>query len=240
MHESLRYRHPVVRRHLASQYVLGSQSALVRRRFERLMKEDRDLLAEVYKWQEVLTGLASTIPPQQAPEQVWKNLAAQIDPAPAPRSSSQTKRWSGLFSIWQLTTALLVVLVATLLYIEPAEVQVSADYIALMDSNDADLNPELLISAYLSNGKQASRLQFEWNDRTPRADIEGLTLFAIDKDNGTITNLGRIGDIYHPMVMEKSQWAALKNSSELIIATGNDPSQGQIFRGPCVQIAKSG
>ncbi|AJQ96577.1 hypothetical protein [Gynuella sunshinyii] len=240
MHESLRYQHPVVRRHLASQYVLGSQSARVRRRFERLMQEDTELLAEVYKWQQVLTGLADTIPPKKAPEQVWKNLSAQIDPAPSQPSPSPTQRWSGLFSIWQLTTAVLVVLVATLLYIKPAEIQVGADYIALMDSDDADANPELLISAYLSNGQQPSRLQFEWNDRTPRTNIEGLTLFAIDKDSGAITNLGRIGDISRPMLMEKSQWAALKNSSELIIATGNDPSQGQIFRGPCVQIAQSG
>ncbi len=241
MHDSMRYRTPEVRQHLASHYVLGTQTARVRRRTESLINADPQLQAEVWFWQSKLARVNSAIEPQTPPASVWHSIVAQLDG----KGTAQPGVWQRLwqrFPIWQATTALLAIVLAVQLFVpqpEPLKVGVGADYVALMDSDDADLAPELIVAAYLSKGTEPSRLAFEWNDRSPRSDINGLTLFAIDKDTGAVTNLGTIADDSPPMLMSKVQWKALKNSSELVIAEGDTIDDKPRYRGPCIQIART-
>lgn len=242
MSQSVRYQHPGVRSHLASQYVLGAQTALVRRRTERLIKADPALEEEVYFWQNRLGEINSALPPATPPDQVWqgisKELAADLDS----RAVNSSPRFMDKLALWRIAAAALSVMLLISVFVprEPAQHIIGADYVALLDSADLDSDPELIVAVYLSRGDRPSRLEFDWNDRSARTDIEGMNLLAIDKDTSLVTDLGPIQNTGSGMQLSKPQWAALKNSSELVIATGKSVEEGAVYRGPCIQIARAG
>ena len=76
----MNYSQPTLRRALAAEYALGTMVPAARRRFEQLMQDDRALRGEVAQWQEVLSGLGSSLPLKQPPERVWKAILARIQP----------------------------------------------------------------------------------------------------------------------------------------------------------------
>nr|WP_314872342.1 anti-sigma factor [uncultured Pseudomonas sp.] len=91
----MNYQSPALRRALAGDYAVGLMPALVQRRFERLLLEDKALGAELAQWQTYLASMTETIPETPVAEHVWQRIKVRIEPQPVTES---TKRgwWNGL------------------------------------------------------------------------------------------------------------------------------------------------
>jgi anti-sigma-K factor RskA len=74
----MNYTNPTLRRALAGEYALGSLTPGARRRFEKLMLDDRALRQEVAQWEEALVTLTHPLAPQQPPQRVWTAIQARI------------------------------------------------------------------------------------------------------------------------------------------------------------------
>ncbi|MCE9641775.1 MAG: anti-sigma factor [Betaproteobacteria bacterium] len=105
-------RNPQLREQLAAEYVLGTLSGRVRRRFAQLMKYDVELRGTVAAWEMRLTPLAAAMPEISPPARVWQAIAARIGARPI-----QTGWWAKL-GLWRgaaAVSAALVIVLATLL-----------------------------------------------------------------------------------------------------------------------------
>ena len=76
----MRYTHPALLEHLASQYVLGTLQGGARRRFERLQIDRVDIRMRVARWEMRLGQMAQSIPPQQVSSSLWPAIAARTQP----------------------------------------------------------------------------------------------------------------------------------------------------------------
>ncbi|MGG5289025.1 anti-sigma factor [Pseudomonas shirazensis] len=91
----MNYQTPALRRALTGDYAIGLMPALVQRRFERLLLEDKAMRAELAQWQTCLASMTETIPETPVAEHVWQRIKARIEPQPV---TEPTKRgwWNGL------------------------------------------------------------------------------------------------------------------------------------------------
>lgn len=76
----MNYQHPALRRALAADYAIGLMAPAARRRFERLLADDRDLQAELAGWQETLVTLTAPVAEEPVPARVWERIVARIEP----------------------------------------------------------------------------------------------------------------------------------------------------------------
>lgn len=231
----LRYRQPHVREHLASHYVLGTLSERVRRRCERLMRQDPDFEGLVYDWQNRMNQINDELAPVAAPDRVWRNVQMQLDNerAEAPRTAGF---WSRLL-VWRMSTALLVLLGLVLLLKPTPPVVQAVNYMAVMQRVPAEAEPTMIITAYQGDGPGRSQLHIQWNERLPRQELARLSLWAIDRDSGDVTALGTLARAQPKRLLSKPEWLALKNSSELLVTQGDSPDDLVLFRGPCLQLS---
>lgn len=90
----MNYQHPALRRALAADYAIGLMAPTARRRFERLLAEDRALELELGQWQDALARLATPVPDAPVPERVWENIKARIEPQHLHvPTRSRTRHW---------------------------------------------------------------------------------------------------------------------------------------------------
>jgi len=90
----MNYQHPALRRALAADYAIGLMAPTARRRFERLLAEDRALEQELGQWQDALARLATPVPDAPVPERVWENIKARIEPQHLHvPTRSRTRHW---------------------------------------------------------------------------------------------------------------------------------------------------
>ena len=78
---------------LAAEYVLGTLRGAARRRFEAILREDREVEAIVRQWERSLTPLADTVPAVEPPARVWKAIESRIASTP---DAADTGVWSSL------------------------------------------------------------------------------------------------------------------------------------------------
>ena len=133
----MNYKNPELQRQLASEYVLGTLSPRARLRFERLLRNDADLRAEVVAWQEKLMPLASALPSISPPRRVWRGIEARLGLRAA--MSSRLAFWRGLGLLSSVLSALLIVYVML-----GPRVGSEQNYIALI--NDEQAKPAWLLS----------------------------------------------------------------------------------------------
>ncbi len=74
----MRYDDAKLHRLLAAEYVLGLLRGPARRRFERLAATRAEIMAEQRFWESRFAVLGTALPPVDAPERIWTNLAHQI------------------------------------------------------------------------------------------------------------------------------------------------------------------
>lgn len=85
---------------LAGEYVLGTQSALVRRRMQSLMQEHAALAERVDEWQNRLNQMSAQARPVPAPPWVWRKIENTLRP-PAKEKSGW---WQNLL-VWRWAAA---------------------------------------------------------------------------------------------------------------------------------------
>jgi anti-sigma-K factor RskA len=130
----MNYTDPELRDRLAAEYALGALSSLDRRRFERLLSDDRDLRDLVEGWELKLNLLAESAPPVEPRAQVWGEIARQIAPAPAPvREGWLDRLWDSL-GFWRAATGLAAATAAALVvYVAFLPPSVAPEQIAALD-----------------------------------------------------------------------------------------------------------
>src|SRR5450830_1358159 len=106
----MNYASPALRRALAAEYALGSLTAGARRRFERLMLDDRALRQEVASWEDVLVTLTYPLTPQQPPARVWNAIQARLQSNQA-RPAHSRSFWAWLSGAAVAMTVVIAVLV---------------------------------------------------------------------------------------------------------------------------------
>jgi anti-sigma-K factor RskA len=88
----MNYGDPSLREHLAAEYALGTLRGRARRRFERLMANDRALRDLVAEWETRLNPLAAAAAPVAPPPALWHRIEAQLG-APADQRAAPRRPW---------------------------------------------------------------------------------------------------------------------------------------------------
>ncbi|MDE1167026.1 MAG: anti-sigma factor [Pseudomonas sp.] len=170
----MNYQNPTLRRALAADYAIGLMPASARRRFEKLMLDDRALRLELAQWQDTLASLHEPIADQPVPEHVWQAVVARIEPqqlhVPAKRPF-----WNWL-RVGALAASIAVAVTLGVVYNQD-----SARYSATLVT--ASNQPSIKIQAY------AQYLQVEPVDLPAAPADSSMELWAIPA-NGKPVSLG--------------------------------------------------
>jgi anti-sigma-K factor RskA len=73
----MNYDRPDLLQRLAGEYVLGTMSALTRRRFERILAENPSARFAVERWQARLMPMADELPARAPPADLWKKIESR-------------------------------------------------------------------------------------------------------------------------------------------------------------------
>lgn len=233
---SMRYRDAQVQERLAREYVLGTMSAAVRRRFQRLLNADADLQAQVLAWQQRLQPLADGVPPLTPPRAVWIALAERLGHT-APRRARKSA-WLNSLALWRGLSAITsaAVLVLAVILLQAPEVR-PADYLAVMAGDES------VASIVASARKAPWELTLELVKTPPLASDKTLHLWAVSAETGKIHSLGAIGnDAKQQRPLTEQQWLLIKGAHSLIVteeaqsAALDRPTGPVRYRGLCVQL----
>lgn len=74
----MNYDNPELRDRLTTEYALGTLRGAARRRFERLMANDRELADTAEDWELRLNHLAESAPTLEPPPRLWANIAEEL------------------------------------------------------------------------------------------------------------------------------------------------------------------
>lgn len=78
---------------LAAEYALGTLSELARLHFERRLRNEPELAANVARWQTLLAGLDNQLAPVTPPEKVWKKITLSLPEQRAIRAKRHYAGW---------------------------------------------------------------------------------------------------------------------------------------------------
>ena len=95
----MRYDSPELRERLAGEYVLGTMPGRARTRFERLMRDNATVAAEVAAWEARFAPLDAIAEPVAPPARVWSAVERRI--GPDVRSPAPARGWFGSFAFWR-------------------------------------------------------------------------------------------------------------------------------------------
>lgn len=107
----MRYQNPELRSRLAAEYALGTLQGRARSRFEKLLRQDPGMTAELAFWNARFAEIASGLPPVTPREIVWTALSQQIHAdaqkvrpiRTAPPVAAARPEGFGLWRIWAVT-----------------------------------------------------------------------------------------------------------------------------------------
>lgn len=88
----MNYGDPSLRDHLAAEYALGTLRGRARRRFERLLADDRALRDLVAEWEARLSPLAQAAAPVAPPAALWRRIESRLG-APAAQRAIPRRSW---------------------------------------------------------------------------------------------------------------------------------------------------
>ena len=129
----------------AGEYVLGTLSPADREQFERALRDDPALQAEVYRWQDRLLPLAGRVAPAEPSPQLWPKIEAglaatnvEVRTVARPGTQAANEPLQQRLRFWRALGSLAIaasVLLASLLVLRPPE-PVAVRYLAVLQSPD--------------------------------------------------------------------------------------------------------
>jgi len=232
----MRYLNAQIRTHLASQYVLGVQSLKVRRRYERLLQQHPELLADVYQWQQHMNTINDDTNDVTPPARVWSNLQVLFTP-----NVEKPPFWETVLAfnkLWFASSACLFLLLLGLAFYPMQTTLQGINYMAVMHQTQNDaLEPSLVFTAYKGDAPGKSRLITQWNNRSQSVSMQGLSLWALNRESGEMEKLMMLDDQQKDRFLTKRQWLAIKDSLELIVIKGESDMGEVLYRGQCLQLS---
>lgn len=130
---------------LAAEYALGTLRGAARIQFERKMRDDPTLAAEVARWQEAFTQLDNQIIPVIPPASVWKRIQHNLTLQPEKRPV-QAKRPVRGYIGWALAAGLAALLLIPHLLVQPA----APTPVAILASSAGQQNGQWVVSVDMS------------------------------------------------------------------------------------------
>jgi anti-sigma-K factor RskA len=228
---------------LAREYAVGTLHGGARRRFERLLRDERAARVALAAWQRRLDPLADTVPPMKARPEVWQQLEQRLFPAAA-APPAPMPWWKAMFGGRVLGGALAGVLLATAvlqqqpawLGLEPASETLPASYVGLL--TDAAGQPVLLASSRRHGRTLTVKLL------QPLAVPPGRVaqLWALPKDGSAPFAVGVVpaqgsATIALPDTSERLFSNVTRLAVSLEPAAGAaQPSSAFVISGPCVKL----
>ncbi|WLD58297.1 hypothetical protein NFC81_00545 [Salinispirillum sp. LH 10-3-1] len=238
----LRYRHPKVCQHLASQYVAGHLSPGVRRRMEMLLPQHPPLADAVAEWSDELWQVQASLPTQEPPKRVWRDIKRTLlAGAPQKHRTFIDRVRNG----WQDVTALrwwaagssiaALVLVSVLLWQPDTPPVRTASYMAPLSQGDTIT---LVVYGYQGETPGTSALRLQWAETEVPRPEGALHLWAELKGSAELVYLGELVAGQSWRALSRTEWQALAGSSRLLI---NDQAvqldmANVLMEGPCVQL----
>jgi anti-sigma-K factor RskA len=98
----MKYDNPELRDQLAAEYALGTMPPLVRRRFERLLAADPELVAIVEEWTSRFRPIDGTASALEPPARVWRAVERRIASRPEP--TARRPEWLRSLAFWRIAT----------------------------------------------------------------------------------------------------------------------------------------
>lgn len=256
MSRSIRYQNPVVYEHLASQYVAGVMTPLVRARTEALMSATPELRGAVESWANQFAQLQYQLPEESASPQLWDKIEQSITPVDSQKVAytDEPHHWWDNLLLWRATglTGIATSLLLALMYfavpltptVEPIAVTSASNapsYMAAMSAHgqSGDDTIRFVINAYEKTESHPSRIFVQWSQRHPRENQTTLHIWAEDVETGELSYIGVEPEKGQAMNLTKATWTAVSNSGRLIMtADANNPTvSNTLFSGPCVQLS---
>ncbi|BCE02519.1 hypothetical protein [Marinicellulosiphila megalodicopiae] len=230
-----RYKQENVIEHLASHYVLGGLTALVRSRVEVLAKQSPELQQQINMWQLRFEGMnhAKAISP---PEFVWKKIKNNV-------LTNQYKSKGSLSTIinsfWR-TAAVTFSLVLTLIILIPNQDVTTPvlGYTAAMHGvNDQEI--QFIVNVYKDNDADNTFIKLLMNQRKTNIEISGV-LWSKSFGSEELVQLGAVKTLIEQNILTKEQWTLIKQSESLIITRDDSILSERIYEGVCVQLGDWG
>jgi anti-sigma-K factor RskA len=164
---------------LAGEYVVGTLRGRARRRFEAIVRDDREARDILESWQSQLTPLAERIPPIEPPARVWTASESRLPKTgDRPRfSAAEDEKWglSPVFwrSLGMIASGLAAALVVAMIWITPAR-DGDPDFVAVLTASDSV--PRMVVSMHGSSELRV-RVVKSWKG----TEGKSLELWAIPK-----------------------------------------------------------
>jgi anti-sigma-K factor RskA len=228
-----------IRQALAAEFVLGTLSARVRRRFQSLMRYDAELRTAVEQWEQRLAPLASALSERHPPARVWTSIAARIH-----TERSHTRHDFAGVGFWRaLALSMALVLVIGIAYVGTAlRDDRRPDMMALLTDQKAEA--ALLVSWDLQQGERKFvKLRIVAPKVVPPEGSWELWLIPSDRMDQPISAGFVTMTAEQTLEISAPAAAALANAWGFAVsveAKGGSPSGRPtgpvIFRGPCIRM----
>ena len=105
-----------LREMLAAEYALGTLRGGARRRFERWMRDDRELATLSLAWSERLTPLFDTLAETMPPERVWRAIEGRL---PGRSRAAAPTGWWDRLALWRGMAVTFALIAAVALALRP-------------------------------------------------------------------------------------------------------------------------
>lgn len=234
MSGAMRYRNPELQEQLASEYVLGTLRGLARKRFERLLREDRELLMRVRAWEDKMQPLHELTAEVEPDRKVWKDIQLALQGKPDPL----LKRLN-LYR-WLSFGGLACTLVLTVLLWSPWQVPVESgriNYVAVMQDEGGIPN---MVATLTQAGRT---LRMDLLRKPTVVEGEQLQLWAQSREDGKIRHLGTIAVQKElSLALTKEEWGLISSADYLLVSiepSGLAPEQPGlriVSKGLCVKV----
>lgn len=236
-----RYWNVLLRDRLAAEYVLGTQTNLVKCRMERLLRSDPTWWEHIEQWQQYLSDCspttnlqASALYFQSPPKRVWQRICerTQLSSKPSP-----SIRWwwlpvgmsmSLFLGVWVQNSVLPISPVIEIAQIQPIT------YLAMMSSETQ--RDYFALLAYQGDKPGQSSLRMQRNLSLDHMPLTQAMVWMRDKNTGELQLIDSLQKINQIRYMSPSEWQALKNSSELLVTASNNPNSQVLYRGHCIEL----
>lgn len=245
MSGALRYRNPALLDALARDYVLGTMTAPVRRRFKRLMVEQSGAESAVLRWEANLQPWTADVPDRAPSPRLWHRLQRRLGPIP---SGAGEGEWAGWWSRpsflrwWGIsgTVAAMALAVALLLPEAlkdgPQDAPRKASYVAVLEAGPD--RPVLIATAR----KDPWELTIELLERPSVGPSQTLVLWTEAKGSGDVQSLWPLGaGVRQQRPLTEAEWVLIRNAGTLLVSIEPDAGGGRprgpvVYRGRCVQL----
>jgi anti-sigma-K factor RskA len=163
---------------LAGEYVVGTLRGQARRRFESLVRHDREAREILERWESALTPLAERLAPVEPPARVWRAIESRLGGTKVEDADLGFWRSFGL-----LASGLAAVLVVAIFWVSPAR-DAEPDFVAVLTASDSV--PRMVV-AMQSSGELRVRVVSAWKG----TEGKSLELWAVPK-SGAPRSLGLV------------------------------------------------